>query len=93
MGTMGWRLLGTAVAIAAGALATKVVGAGWRAVSGHEAPTDPSAVDETSWREALLYGAVLGLAVGATRVVAERKAAQFYRRSVGHLPNADSVND
>jgi hypothetical protein len=93
MGTVGWRLIDTAVAIGAGALATKVVGASWRAVSGHEAPTDPSAVDETSWREALLYGAVLGLAVGAARVVAERKAAQYYRRSTGHLPSADSVND
>ena len=93
MGSMGWRLIGTAVAIAAGAIATKVVGAGWRAVSGHEAPTDPSSVDETSWREALLYGAVLGLAVGASRTIAERKAAQYYRRSTGRLPNADSDTD
>ena len=93
MGTMGWRLLGTAAALAAGAVATKVVGTAWRAVSGKEAPTDPSAVDETSWREALLYGAVLGLAVGAARVVAERKAAEYYRRSTGHLPSGDSVND
>ena len=48
MGTVGWRLLGTAAALAAGAVATKVVGTAWRAVSGKEAPTDPSAVDETS---------------------------------------------
>ena len=93
MGTMGWRLIGTAAALAAGAVATKVVGTGWKAISGREAPTDPSAVDETSWREALLYGAVLGLAVGAARVVAERKAAEYYRKSTGHLPQADSVND
>ena len=93
MGTVGWRVIATAVAITAGAIATKVVGTTWRAVSGHEAPTDPSAVDETSWREALLYGAVLGLAVGATRTIAERKAAQYYRKSTGRLPNADSVND
>jgi hypothetical protein len=93
MGTVGWRLIGTAVAIAAGAIATKVVGVGWRAVSGHEAPTDPSAVDETSWREALLYGAVLGLTVGAARVVAERKAAQYYLKSTGRMSNADAVND
>jgi hypothetical protein len=93
MGTVGWRLLGTAAALAAGAVATKVVALGWRAVSGREAPTDPSEVDETSWGEALLYAAVLGLAVGAARVVAERKAAEYYRKSTGHLPNADSVND
>ena len=53
----------------------------------------PGEVDETSWGEALLYGAILGLAVGAARVVAERKAAQYYRRSTGHLPSGDSVND
>jgi hypothetical protein len=62
-------------------------------VSGHEAPTDPSAVDETSWREALLYGAVLGLTVGAARVVAERKAAQYYLKSTGRMSNADAAND
>ena len=65
MGTLGWRLLGTAAALAAGAVATKVVGVGWRAVSGREAPTDPAEVDETSWGEALVYAAILGLAVGA----------------------------
>jgi len=93
MGTIGWRLLGTAAALAAGAVATKVVGTGWRVISGKEAPTDPAEVDETSWREALLYGAVLGLAVGAARVFAERKAAEYYRKSTGALPSGGSVND
>src|SRR4029453_11820020 len=84
MGTVGWRLLGTAAALAGGAVATKVVGVGGGAGSGHGAPPDPSEVDETSWREALLYAAILGLAVGAARVVAERKAAQYYRKSTVH---------
>jgi hypothetical protein len=92
MGTVGWRLFGTAAALGAGAIATKLVGAGWRAVSGREAPTDPSAIDETTWREALLYAAILGLAVGAARVVAERKAAEYYRKSTGHLPYAGTIN-
>jgi hypothetical protein len=86
MGTLGWRLLGTGAALAAGAVATKVVGTAWRTISGREVPNDPSAVDETSWKEALLYAAIMGLAVGAARVAAERKAAEYYRRSTGHLP-------
>ena len=47
----------------------------------------------TCFLRPLGFGAVLGLAVGAARVVAERKAAQYYRKSTGRLPNADSVND
>ena len=65
MGSLGWRLIGTAGALAAGAIATKVVGTGWKAISGREVPSDPSSVDETGWGEALLYAAILGLAVGA----------------------------
>lgn len=90
MGPMAWRLLGTAAALAAGAVATKAVSAGWQAVSGKEAPTDPTSVDDTSWKEALLYAAILGLAVGAARVAAQRKAAEYYRKSTGHLPGEDA---
>ena len=93
MGSLGWRLLGTAAALGAGALATRVVSTGWRAISGRDAPTDPTAVDDTSWKEALLYAAILGLAVGAARVGAERKAAEYYRRSTGHLPGASTAED
>jgi hypothetical protein len=86
MGTLGWRLVTTGAALAASAVATRVVSAGWRRVSGKEAPTDPSAVDDTTWKEALLYAAIVGLAVGAARVAAERKAVEYYRKSTGHLP-------
>ncbi len=86
MGVLGWRLLGTGAALAAGALATKLVGAGWRLAAGREAPGDPTKPDESTWKEAMLFAAITGLVVGAARVAAERKAAEYYLKSTGHLP-------
>ncbi|PKW27712.1 DUF4235 domain-containing protein [Phycicoccus duodecadis] len=83
MGTAAWKLLGTGGAILAGVLATKVVNLVW-AKTGHDEinPKNPDA----PLAKALAYAAVTGLAVGAARTFTERKAAQYYRSSAGHLP-------
>jgi hypothetical protein len=36
--------------------------------------------------EAVAWAAVSGLAVGLARMLASRKAAEYYRKSTGHLP-------
>ena len=38
--------------------------------------------------KAVAYAAITGLAVGAAKTLATRKAAQFYEKSAGHLPEA-----
>ncbi|KRE60416.1 DUF4235 domain-containing protein [Nostocoides sp. Soil756] len=83
MGTAAWKLLGTGGAILAGVLATKVVNLVW-AKTGHDEinPKNPDA----PLAKALAYAAVTGLAVGAARTFTERKAAEYYRNSAGHLP-------
>jgi uncharacterized protein DUF4235 len=86
MSPIVWRLIGTGTALAAGAVATKLVGVGWRFAAGRDAPGDPTKPDESSWKEALVFAAVTGLVVGLARVAAERKAAEYYLKSTGHLP-------
>ena len=36
--------------------------------------------------KAVAYAAITGLAVGAARTIATRRAAEFYEKSAGHLP-------
>ena len=83
MGTFAWKLLGTGGSILAGILATKVVNAIWAKAGQDEInPKNPDAPIV----KAVAYAAITGLAVGAARTFTERKAANYYRNSAGHLP-------
>ena len=84
MGTFVWRVLGTGSAILAGVVASKVVQQVWRRAGRDEIldPRDP----RTPWRDAVVFAALTGLAVGAARVLVTRKAAEYYEKSTGHLP-------
>ena len=84
MGTFVWRVLGTGSAILAGVVASKVVQQVWRRAGRDEIldPRDP----RTPWRDAVVFAALTGLAVGAARVLVTRKAAEYYEKTTGHLP-------
>jgi uncharacterized protein DUF4235 len=84
METMVWRVLGTGSAVVAGILANKVVTELWKHSGRDEIfdPRDP----RTPAREAIIFAALTGLAVGAARVVVTRKAASYFAKSTGHLP-------
>ncbi|QIM22629.1 DUF4235 domain-containing protein [Phycicoccus sp. HDW14] len=83
MGKLAWKILGTGGPILAGIIATKLVDTVWAKAGQDEVnPKNPDAPVV----KALTYAAVMGLAVGAARTLAERQAAQYYRRSAGHLP-------
>jgi uncharacterized protein DUF4235 len=84
METMVWRVLGTGSAVLAGILANKIVTELWKHSGRDEIhdPRDP----RTPAKEAVLFAALTGLAVGAARVVVTRKAAAYYAKSTGHLP-------
>ncbi len=88
MGPPVWKVLSAGSAMLAATVAEKVVGAGWRYAAGKPAPSDPNHPEDSSWQEAVLFAALTGLAVGAARVAATRKAAQYYANSSGHLPAA-----
>ena len=86
MGALVWRVLGTGSAILAGIVANKLVTTLWKKAGRDEVldPRDP----RTPARDAVLFAALTGLAVGAARTLATRKAATYYQHSAGHLPKA-----
>lgn len=86
MGPLVWKVLSTASAVLAAAVAQKIVSKGWVFATGKPAPEDPSHPEDSSWQEAVLFAALTGLAVNAARVAATRKAALYYAKSAGHLP-------
>jgi hypothetical protein len=91
MGSLVWRVLGTGSAILAGIIANKLVTTLWKKAGRDEVldPRDP----RTPARDAVLFAALTGLAVGAARTLATRKAATYYQRSAGHLPKAMQQGD
>ena len=88
MGSLAWKVLGPGAALLAAAAANRLVVVGWKAASGKAAPTDPAHPEDSSWKEAILFAAISGFVVQAARVAAQRKAAEYYARSAGHLPQA-----
>ncbi len=85
MGSLAWRVLGTGAAVGAGTLARKVATAGWKLTTGNEPPANPEDPD-VSWKEALGWAIASGALVGVARLIATRKAAQYFTRSAGHRP-------
>ena len=83
--SIGWRLFGGISAILAGVAARKALVKGWRAATGVNPPANP-AQPGTKWREAIPYALASGAAMGLARMLATRKAADYYRKSTGHLP-------
>lgn len=86
MGGLVWRVLGMGSAVLAGIAATKVVDQIWKR-AGQDTRIDPRN-PEVPARQAIAYAALTGLAAGAAKTLATRKAAAYYQQSAGHLPAA-----
>jgi hypothetical protein len=82
---LGWRVLGGGGAVLAGVAARKALTSGWQLSTGKPPPSNPEHPD-TTWPEAVAWAVLSGAVVGTARMLAARKAADYYRRSTGHLP-------
>jgi hypothetical protein len=80
-----YKVISTGGAIVAGLAARKAVSAVWRMSTGRPEPGTPEHPD-SSWVEAIAYVVVSSAALAAARLFAARQAANYYRRSTGHLP-------
>lgn len=74
---IGWKLVSTGATLGATIVTTRLLGVAWKAVTGHDAPTDEddpgvSAVEVIAF--AVVSGAILGLA----RHLAQRGATKWY---------------
>lgn len=83
MGNIVWKILGTGAAVLSAMFARKVADKVWTKAG--RTPVDPKSPD-APLASAIGYAALTGLAVGAARTLATRKAAQYYANSAGHLP-------
>lgn len=85
MGKVTWRVMGGLAAVLAGVAVRRALMGGWKLVTGNAPPANPEN-PSTAWREAAGWAIASGVAVGLARLLAARKAAEYYRRSTGHLP-------
>ena len=80
-----WKVFGTVSAIAAGVATKKLLEVAWKTATGHAPPENPEHPD-VQWWEAVSFAIASGAAIGVARMLAARKAAEYYRRSTGRLP-------
>ena len=72
-------------ALGAAALAKKGLNTSWRAATGKNPPANPADPD-VKIGEAVLWAAVSGTLIAVARMLATRRAANYYAKSTGHLP-------
>jgi hypothetical protein len=80
-----WTVFSVASALVAAALAKKALDTGWRAATGKHPPENPADPD-VAMGEAIAWAVVSGTFVALARMIAQRRAADYYARSAGHLP-------
>jgi hypothetical protein len=80
-----WTVFSLVSALGAAALAKKAIDTGWRAATGKHPPENPADPD-VQMGEAVAWAIVSGTFVALARMLAQRRAADYYRRSAGHLP-------
>lgn len=80
-----WKLMGTGASVGAGILTTKALDATWKTATGRTAPDKPEHPDLGA-REAIVWAALSGMAIGVAKTYATRRAATYWVRSTGRLP-------
>lgn len=80
-----WGIFSLLSALLAAAAARKALNTSWKAATGKPPPANPASPD-VDMREAIAWAAVSGTIIAIARMLATRRAAQYYARSTGHLP-------
>lgn len=80
-----WKVVGAASGAVAGIATRKLLQASWRQVKGGDPPTNPAS-PSTTWSEALVWAISSGVALAVTRLIAQRGAAEAWRKATGAYP-------
>ncbi len=80
-----YKVISTGGAIVAGLVARKAVSAIWKPAPAITRRTAPS-IPDAGWGEAIAWAVASSAALAVARLFAARQAANYYRRSTGHLP-------
>jgi hypothetical protein len=84
-GSKVWTAFSLGAALGSAAVAKKALNGGWKAATGKQPPSNPADPDVDFW-EAVLWASVSGTFVAVVKMLATRRAANYYTRSTGHLP-------
>jgi hypothetical protein len=84
-GSKAWSAMALGATLLATVAARKAMTTSWKVATGKEPPQNPADPD-VSMGEAVAWAVVSGVAIGVARMLASRRAANYYRRSTGHLP-------
>jgi dethiobiotin synthetase len=87
LGGVVWKAITVTSTVVATKLATNVASKGWKLATGKPVPMRGD-YDKERTRDVIAYTALSGMIMAGTKVAAERKAAEYYRQSTGHLPKA-----
>jgi hypothetical protein len=80
-----WSAFSLVSALGAAAVARKVLTTSWKAATGKNPPANPADPEVELW-EAIAWATLSGTLIAIARMLATRKAAQYYQRSTGELP-------
>ena len=80
-----WTIFSIGSALVGATVAKKALNTTWKAATGKEPPANPADPD-VAVAEAIAWAAVSGTFVALARMLAQRRAANYYARSTGHLP-------
>ncbi|MGH3350602.1 MAG: DUF4235 domain-containing protein [Nocardioides sp.] len=80
-----WAIFALVSGIGAAKITNKVLSSGWKASTGRKPPANPADPD-VRLVEAVLWSAATGATIAIARMFAQRRAANYYVKSVGRLP-------
>jgi hypothetical protein len=87
VGGVAWKVVSAASTLLAAKAATTIATKGWSAVTGRPVPKK-SNWDKANTRDIVAYSAISAALLTGAKAAAERKAAEYYRQSAGHLPSS-----
>jgi hypothetical protein len=80
-----WKVVGVSSGLVAARLGRKAMDSTWRRTKGGDPPRNPAAPG-TTWTEALSWAVASSVAVAVARLLANRGAAQAWKKTTGSLP-------
>ncbi|MDN5795163.1 MAG: DUF4235 domain-containing protein [Intrasporangium sp.] len=85
LGNVVWKVMTIVAAVVASKVATTLASKTWGIVTGKPVPVK-SDYDKERTRDVVAYAALSAMFLTGAKVFAERRAAQYFRDSSGHLP-------
>lgn len=82
---MGWKIVASLSGIFAGLAARRLLLVGWRTFRSSDPPANPASM-RTTWAEAIAWSIASGVALGLARLIAQRGAAEAWRKATGAYP-------